>query len=183
VKSPKRRYQKWLRAYPKGYRNVRGEEILSTLLDASSEGDRNGLRDFLPVVAHGARVRLAVTAKRFGRGSLPRPVRGAIACLLLVAALNLLASVTGHNGPKNPSDHLGNIVMGLGLVGLCVLLKAWSRSLYITVMVALVALMSTNFVNTYTTSELNIVVPLVTLVVPLLLLVVGFLAITESHDL
>lgn len=38
--TPERRYRRWLWAYPKEYRNVHGEEILSTLLDANSGGGR-----------------------------------------------------------------------------------------------------------------------------------------------
>jgi hypothetical protein len=174
VKSPERRYRRWLCAYPKEYRDVRAEEILSTLLDASSVGGRHAPWDFLPIVTHGIRVRLTLTAKRFRRGTLPRSVRGAIVCLLIVAALNLLDSVTAHNGPKNPGGHIGNFVVGIVLIGLCVLLTTWSRFLYMTVMGALVVLMATNFVGTYTMSEVNVVVPLVLLVLPLVLLAVGW---------
>jgi hypothetical protein len=94
--TPERRYRRWLWAYPKEYRNVHGEEILSTLLDANSEGGRYARLDFFQVMAHGTHVRLTLTAKRFGRGTLPRSVRGAIACLLVVAVLNLVESLTAH---------------------------------------------------------------------------------------
>lgn len=172
--TPERRYRKWLRAYPKEYRNVRGEEILSTLLDAGSRGGRYVPWDFLQIAAHGTHLRLQLVAKRLGRGTVPRSVRGAIACLVFVAVLNLLDSVTAHNGPKNPGGHIGNVVVGIVLIGLCVLLKTSSRFLYIAVMGALVVLMSTNFVSTYTMSEVNVVVPLVVLVVPLVLLAIGW---------
>lgn len=42
------------------------------------------------------------------------------------------------------------------------------------VMGVLIVLIATNFVNTYTMSEVNVVVPLVLLVVPLTLLAVGW---------
>jgi hypothetical protein len=174
VKTSERRYRRWLWAYPKEYRDVRGEEILSTLLDASSRGVRYLPWDFLQIVAHGTHLRLQLAAKRFGRGTLPRSVRGAIACLLFVAVLNLLASVTAHNGPKNPGDHIGNVGVGVVLIGLCGLLNTWSRLVYAAVMGALVVLMSTNFVGSYAMSEVNVVVPLVVLVVPLVLLAIGW---------
>jgi hypothetical protein len=174
MKSPESRYRRWLRAYPKEYRDIRGEEILSTLLDASLEGKRHAPWDFFQVMAHGIRVRLKVAAKRFGRGTLPRSVRSAIVCLVIVAVLNLLDSVTAHNGAKNSDDHIGNVVVGIVLIGLCALLMTWSRFLYITVMGTLVVLISTNFVSTYTMSEVNVVVPLVLLVFPLVLLAVGW---------
>jgi PadR family transcriptional regulator PadR len=71
--------------------------------------------------------------------------------------------------PKNPGSHIGNVVVGILLIGLCVLLKTWSRFLSFAVMGSLVVLMSTNFVNAYTLSEVNVVVPLVLLVIPLVL--------------
>ena len=174
MKSAERRYRRWLRVLPKEYCDVRGEEILSTLLDAASEGRRHSPWDFLELVAHGVRVRLVLTAKRFGRGRLPPSVRAAIACLIVVAVLNLLASVTGHTGAKNSGGHIGNVVVGIVLIGLCVVLKTWSRLLYGAVMGALVVLMSANFVDTNTLNEVNVVVPLVLLVFPLVLLAVGW---------
>jgi hypothetical protein len=107
------------------------------------------------------------TLKR--NGALPPPLFETV-----VAVLNLLDSVTAHNGPKNPGGHTGSVVVGLLLIGLCALLMTWSRFHYVGVMASLVVLIATNFVNTYTLSEVNVVVPLVLLVIPFRLLAVGW---------
>ncbi|MGH3713945.1 MAG: hypothetical protein ACRDT4_10870 [Micromonosporaceae bacterium] len=58
-----RRYRTLLRAYPKSYRERRGEEILGTLLDTAGPGQsRPSLADATDLIAAGVRQRLAVDA-------------------------------------------------------------------------------------------------------------------------
>lgn len=54
-----RRYRRLLSSYPRGYRRVRGEELLHTLLDLAAPGQtRPTLRESVDLVRHGLRCRL-----------------------------------------------------------------------------------------------------------------------------
>lgn len=154
-----RRYQRWLRVYPKEYRDHRGEEILSTLLDASSGPDGPALRDLAVLVAHGLHVRLALTIERFGRGRLPRSVHGASLCIAFLATLNFLVAL-GHSGPKNPDSHVANIVVGLALALAVLLLRTWSRILYGVVVGVLATLAATWFVSADLIINILAIIPL-----------------------
>jgi hypothetical protein len=159
-----RRYRRWLRAYPKAYRQVRGEEILSTLLDAAPA---TGVvsKDLLHIVIHGLRVRWILLARRFGRGTLPRSVHSATLILVFMAVVNWLNAAFAHNGPKNPSSHVANIVVGFVFVVLCLMIQTWSRLLYAVVIGILAVIMAMSFVNSDLIFELNAIVPLILLMV------------------
>ena len=136
---PDRRYRRWLAAYPKEYRGVRGEEILGTLLESGSEDGGPALRDALAVVLHGTGVRIRFMVMRFGRGRLPRSVRWATNVLVFLAAASWIHAATADNGPRNPSSHAGNVVIGVALIALGLLLRTWSRLLYVAVIATLLS--------------------------------------------
>jgi hypothetical protein len=57
---------RWIKVYPKSYRNERGGEIAATLLEATSKsGAHLGVLDVLDLVVHGMEVRLGITSERF----------------------------------------------------------------------------------------------------------------------
>jgi hypothetical protein len=159
-----RRYRRWLRAYPLVYRQVRGEEILSTLVEAAPA---NGVaaKDLIYIGIHGLRVRGSLLVHRFGQGTLPRSVHSATLILVFMVVVNWLNAAFAHNGPKNPSSHLANIVVGLVFVALALMIQAWSRFLYAAVIGFLMITMALSFVNSDLIFELNAIVPLILLIV------------------
>jgi hypothetical protein len=52
-----RRYQRLLRAYPRWYREQRGDEMLGTLMAAAPSGQWPSLRDSRALIIGGIRVR------------------------------------------------------------------------------------------------------------------------------
>ena len=75
MKDSNRRQKALLRLYPKSYRNDRGDEILGTLYEASSQHHRVGAMDLLYIVTHALRVRVRFLINGHGGGRLPQPVR------------------------------------------------------------------------------------------------------------
>ena len=66
MKDQERRLHRMLRAYPAAYRAGKGSEIISTVLDASDAQGRVHRRDLVDLVTHGVRMRLGLSADRFG---------------------------------------------------------------------------------------------------------------------
>jgi hypothetical protein len=163
VTSSERRYRRWLRFYPEEYRRARGEEILTTLLDTASERARIG--DLLHVAAHGVWMRSRVIARRSWAGKLPRTVYVATLVMAILAVFNLLNAAFPQNGPKNPSSHIDNIIVGFALIGLALLLRTWSRRLYPAVLGALICLVAMSFVVVDLLYDVLAVIPLVLLVI------------------
>jgi hypothetical protein len=63
-----RRYAKLLWAYPKLYRRERGDEIVGTLLEASTKhGDRPAVRDVIDLATHGVKLRFTLIGDRIVR--------------------------------------------------------------------------------------------------------------------
>lgn len=85
------RFALLLRAYPKSYRERRGEEILDTLLeDVQGNGRLENLRVGLDIVGHGVRLRLDVASDQLaGRvlvaAALPGMVMAAVVSLVMPA--------------------------------------------------------------------------------------------------
>lgn len=148
---PERRYQRWLRLYPKEYRSVRGDEMLATLLD-STEHDHPKIVDLLHIIVHAARVRLSVVGKGPVRRPLPQPVRLATWILVGLAVVNwanaILNAALDHSHPKEPSMQPWVIVTGFVLLGLNLLLQARRRLLYMIVIAVLVAFIATGLMAT-----------------------------------
>ncbi|MGD0311763.1 MAG: hypothetical protein ABSC90_04815 [Acidimicrobiales bacterium] len=162
--SSEQRYRRWLRFYPKEYRQDRGEEILATLLEASAEHGRLSTADLLHITAHGAWVRSRLMARCLTSGKLPRSVYIATVFMVILAVLNLTNAALSQNGPKNQSSHVDNIVVGFVFVGLALCVRTWSRRLYPAVMVALVLLVATAFVTIDLFIDVYAVIPLALLV-------------------
>ena len=165
MSTAERRYRRWLRLYPKEYRDARGEEILATLLEATSDHRRLSLADLLQITVHGTWVRSCLIARRLRTGRLPRSVYVATLFIAILASLNLMGAAFSHNGPKNQSSHLDNIIVGFVFVGLDLLLWTWRRRLYPVVMSALVVLVATSFVTVDLLLDFYAVIPLVLLVI------------------
>jgi hypothetical protein len=58
VRSPEQRARKWLRVYPRAYRERRGEELLATLLDKARDNPRIPTRELVGVFAHAGSMRV-----------------------------------------------------------------------------------------------------------------------------
>ena len=146
MKDPKRRYQRWLRVYPKAYRTVRGEEILSTLLDSTDRG-RLSARDLLYLLAHAIRVRISQMMRGPGRRPLPQPVRLVTWILVGSAAINWVKPFFDHGYPKHPSVSPGPVVAGFIFLGLNFLLQARRRILFMLVIGVLVSFIASILVQ------------------------------------
>lgn len=143
MRDPLRRYRRWLRAYPEAYRSARGEEILSTLLDACSEHGRASMVDLAYIWAHGGRVRLRMARQRWARRPpMPQPARLVTWLLVGAAVVAWYDALSSHNGPRNPGVHTRGIVGGVVFVALNLLLQARRRFLYGLVTAALVAFLA-----------------------------------------
>jgi hypothetical protein len=58
VTTPEQRVRRWLRLYPRAYRERRGEELLGTLLDKARDDPRIPIREIRAVIAHAGSVRI-----------------------------------------------------------------------------------------------------------------------------
>jgi hypothetical protein len=132
MNDPTRRFPMWLKVYPKAYRDVRGIEILSTLLDAT-DGNRPALRDLFPIVVHALKVRIRQFVKGPGRRPLPQPVRFVTWILVGSAASAWANAILDHGYPKHPGPSPNLIVTGFILLGLNFLLQARRRLLFVGV--------------------------------------------------
>jgi hypothetical protein len=128
-----RRYETLLRLYPKSYRSVRGDEMLGTLLEATTQGRRLGVADLLYMVVHALRVRLRLIVSGPTRGPLPQPVRLVTWILNGLAVVVWTGVITSHPGPKNPGVPWQGIVAGFVFVCLSVLLVLRRRAIYLLV--------------------------------------------------
>jgi hypothetical protein len=86
-------------AYPKAYREARGDEILETLFDASKDQGRPSLRDGADLVAHGLQRRFGLASERYAGRVL---VLAAMPGLMMAAALAAIAF--GFGEWRHPID-------------------------------------------------------------------------------
>lgn len=76
MRSPEQRVRKWLRVYPRAYRERRGDEVVATLLDKARDDPRLRAREVASLLAHGSKMRfralhvvaIAVLASLVGAG-------------------------------------------------------------------------------------------------------------------
>jgi hypothetical protein len=92
-----------IRAYPKAYRERRGEEILDTLRDdARTMGTYESLRVGIDITAQGLRMRLGIAPDQFMGQAL---VAAALPGMMMAAAVAIVMPIFGHvlpdyrNGP------------------------------------------------------------------------------------
>ncbi|WP_194899929.1 hypothetical protein, partial [Catenulispora pinisilvae] len=102
-----RRYRRLLRILPKSYREARGEELLSTLMDGSEEGrTRPELREVLSLARLGVRARLGRAADgalvTTRTGEMVRTVALTGSTLLAFVGLTQLALIVA-NARSNPA--------------------------------------------------------------------------------
>lgn len=137
------RYSLLLAAYPKAYRDRRGEEILGTLLeDAPAPGTYESLRVGTDIVAHGLRLRLGIAPdQRMGRVLVAAALPGMTMAAATAAAMpffgQVLPDFRGDTGAWGPDTAIWPglcIVWILG--GLAALVLPSHRRLLATVCVA-----------------------------------------------
>jgi hypothetical protein len=58
VKTPEQRARKWLRLYPRAYREHRGDELLATLFDKARDDPRIPIREIPAVIVHAGSMRI-----------------------------------------------------------------------------------------------------------------------------
>lgn len=131
MKNSNRRHKALLRLYPKSYRNDRGDEILGTLYETSSQRHRVGALDMLYIATHALRVRVRFLVDEHESGRLPQPVRFVTWILDGLAVVFVLGAVFAHHGPKNSGFHWQVLLTGLAFFAVSLLLAARRRSLYI----------------------------------------------------
>jgi hypothetical protein len=133
VKDSNFRYEAMMRLYPKSYRTDRGDEILGTLYEASSQDRRPDAVDLMYIATHALRVRVRFFVNRLGGGPLPQPVRFVSWLLDGLAAVFVIGAVFARHGLKNSGFHWQLLLIGCGLFALSLMLLARRRSLYIVV--------------------------------------------------
>ena len=115
--------EKWYRvllwAYPRRFRRVRAQEMLTTLLDAARPGQRRPeWRDAANVVLRGLRYRFAVPR---GAGYVSAAIVFALLCAVLVTAgVAFAAWRTAARAPLLPT--------ALAVAGRAVPTRMWSQS-------------------------------------------------------
>lgn len=133
MKDPNRRFETVLRLYPRSYRNHRGDEIMGTLYEASSQDRRIGAMDLLYIATHAFRVRVRFLVNGLECGRLPQPVRLVTWLLDGLGVIFVFGAVFAHHGPQNPGFHWTELLAGLVFIVLSLLLWVRRRSLYILV--------------------------------------------------
>jgi hypothetical protein len=94
VRSREARYTALLHVYPKAYRERRGAEILTTLLeDPMVAGRLEAIRVVVNIVAHGLRLRLGITSDRFAGQVLDA---AALPGMMLVVAMAIVMPFFGQ---------------------------------------------------------------------------------------
>ncbi|MGH8877824.1 MAG: hypothetical protein ACRD0P_10845 [Stackebrandtia sp.] len=95
--SMERRFRRLLRAYPGWYRKTRGEEMLTTLMDAAEGRNRPTVGQRFDVIFGGLRKHLSV-------GSLPAAVLGVLAAVFVATLGAIAGSVAGWNTAADLPD-------------------------------------------------------------------------------
>jgi hypothetical protein len=131
MKISNRRQKAVLRLYPKGYRSDRGDEILGTLSEASSQHRRVSALDLLYIAIHALRVRARFLVNGYEGGRLPQPVRFVTWLLDGLAVVFVFGAVFAHHGPKNSGFHWQVLLTGLAFFAVSLMLVARRRSLYL----------------------------------------------------
>lgn len=91
---PEQLYTMLLRAYPRAYRDERGDELLGTLLDASaSQGIIRNIGDAIDLVVHGLQLRAGLTGDRYAGRVLGM---AALPGFVMAATLAVVAFVFGE---------------------------------------------------------------------------------------
>jgi hypothetical protein len=121
-----RRCRTLLRAYPRWYRRVRGEEMLATLLESSQPGRSwPSARDSRALVMGGLRVRAAQDQRLTTAANLRLAAQLGAALTLLLLVANSLANVTliwvHIYAPYSRAGYL----FASGLLGLAAVVAAW----------------------------------------------------------
>ena len=95
VKARGDRFTQLLRAYPKAYRDRRGDEIASTLLeDASDNGTYESIRVGIDIVAHGLRLRAGIASDQLaGRVLVAAALPGMMTAAAAAAIMPMFGQV------------------------------------------------------------------------------------------
>ena len=142
-----RRCRTLLRAYPRWYRRQRGEEMLTTLLEASQPGQKwPSARDARALILGGLRVRAAQEQRLTTGASLRLAAQLGAALTLLILVANSLASATliwVH--VYAPYSHVGYLFAS-GVLGLAAVAAAWFAPRPIVAVLAVAAAALTAYV-------------------------------------
>jgi hypothetical protein len=132
-----RRCRSLLRAYPRWYRRLRGEEMLATLLEASRPGQRwPSARDTRALIIGGLRVRATQDQRLTTAANLRLAAQlGAALALLLLIAGNLTSAIliSAHIYGQNIGNGLWS---GYGLLGLATVVAAWFARRFVVAVLA-----------------------------------------------
>lgn len=132
-----RRYRALLRAYPRWYRRVRGEEMLATLLESSQPGRSwPSARDSRALVMGGLRVRAAQDQRLTTAANLRLAAQlGAVLTLLTLVAGSLTAIFLIWVHAYTLSTGVAQSPV-CGLLGLAVVMAAWFGSRSVVALLA-----------------------------------------------
>jgi len=93
MKTPEQRARKWLRLYPRAYRERRGEELLATLLDKARDDPRIPIREIRAVIVHAGSMRIRQSR-----------IVTVAACIVLLCGLGATVGwLSGPNGKVSTS--------------------------------------------------------------------------------
>jgi len=87
MKTPEQRARKWLRLYPRAYRERRGDELLATLLDKARDDPRIPVREIRAVIVHAGSMRIRQSR-----------IATVVACVAMLCGLG--AAIGWLNGPN-----------------------------------------------------------------------------------
>ncbi|MHB1717675.1 MAG: hypothetical protein ACYCV5_10165, partial [Acidimicrobiales bacterium] len=142
-------YRRLLRVYPRWYREQRGEEILSTLLDAARPAQRRpSAGEAVGLVVHGAATRVGVgpdgsLAGVLGAGASPMLVAGGVLASVALVLGGAAQGGPGVRGPGLVEGAAGPVAPVLyGVWVLAVVLDVATRQRYQRSVVALAVLAS-----------------------------------------
>jgi hypothetical protein len=131
------RYRQLLLAYPRGYRAVRGDDMVGTLMESSAPGrSRPTAKDTMALILGGLKVR-SDSGQRLTVADSVRLVVLLAASLALVSEANFwFADVRGSWGYTFPSMAYSWVSLVLGLLAIATVALAWTRFRAATLTVA-----------------------------------------------
>ena len=108
MKTPEQRARKWLRLYPRAYRERRGEELLATLLDKARDDPRIPIREIRAVIAHAGSMRIRQSR-----------IVTVVACVAILGGLGAaIGWLSGPNGNVSTSTISSQSTLDAALLAL-----------------------------------------------------------------
>ena len=108
MRTPDQRARKWLRLYPRAYRERRGEELLATLLDKARDDPRIPIREIRAVIAHAGSMRIRQSR-----------IATVVACVAMLCGLGAaIGWLSGPNGNVSTSTISSKSALDAALMAL-----------------------------------------------------------------